>query len=182
MKFNFKDSTFDRFNFLIDIYDYDLIKKTNSEVVYKSDHMMIRILYCSYTSELTMNFKANFMNFKNEISFIDVSEYYHEIPTSYMANDQLSLDACLDKLSLFIQTKAVDLIKGNEFLFRKIYTFSQEENIKYNDELQMSFVRDKLALLWKQKKYSEIVQLLTPITDKLTSLELKKLDYAKKHS
>lgn len=97
-----------------------------------------------------------------------------------MASEQKRLEFCLERLTCFINTKAVAALIGNELFFKRLNIYDQEENVKYTKALHMSFIRNRLDKLWAEKNFPEIVKLLTPVKEQLTPTEIKKLEYARK--
>jgi hypothetical protein len=65
-------------------------------------------------------------------------------------------------------------------VFERLRVQRQAWTRDFAREVNLYQARRKLDAAWHDKNYAKIVELLEPICEELTSIELKKLDYAKK--
>lgn len=70
----------------------------------------------------------------------------------------------------------------NAGLFQLLKEQRQTWAADFADEVNLRQARRKLDAAWHAKNYAEVVALLRPLRDALTSIELHKLEYAEKHA
>ncbi len=123
-----------------------------------------------------------------------------ESPYSYSLTDILAMEnagvpeqrhpfqvADKNKLEPFIKKLADDASKyarpalaGNLMFFRRMKVFTNEKAQAYMQEMKFTQIRSEVKEAWKERNYEKIIDLYTPIEERLSRSEKGKLDYAKK--
>lgn len=183
MDINFEKPVLDNFDFLCKEYFFRVIcdtgKKRYESIRYENDNVLFEIKYNHYSYEIDLIFYQKEIGI--EVNLSELECFYGSILDISMASNQNALNNCIKKISNFIRCFTKKIILGDPFTYRRIYKFSKEKNVIYNEELRMVTIRNKLSELWLKKKYFDVVKLLLPVENKLTPTEVKKLEYAKKH-
>jgi hypothetical protein len=86
------------------------------------------------------------------------------------------------KLSETFKKYAEDILRGNPAVFAKLKKQSDQWRKSFAREVLASHVRPKAEEAFRSKNYKEATQLYESILSELTPAELKKLEYARKHS
>jgi hypothetical protein len=73
-------------------------------------------------------------------------------------------------------------ILGDSELFSRLKLQREEWARNYALETQLEQVRKKSESAWAEKNFEKVVQVLAPLQEHLNPSDLKKLEYAKKHS
>lgn len=105
-----------------------------------------------------------------------------EMIDGLMVVDTARLQGALELLARLTLEHASDFLSGNKFSFAQISKLSDLESKIYAHERDLRSARAKAEIAWTQKQYPGVVATLTSIEQYLSPAEIKRLDYARKHS
>ncbi len=178
----------DKFSFLVSEYSFCCVEATNYVVRFESDKVFVSVRYDASRSfeldvevgELNVLYGGEERPFNlGEILRLEGAEK-KERYTFFQASEPEALTNCTARLALLLSTYGVEFLKGNKYSFKRLSTFREKECNQYALETELTDIRRKVQVAWKDKNYSRVVELYQPVEDVISEAEKKKLAFAKK--
>jgi hypothetical protein len=72
------------------------------------------------------------------------------------------------------------MLNGDLEMLEKVQALRKEKSDAYIKEMNLRPIREMADIAWRQRDYVKFVGLYSSVEDDLTSVELKKLEYARK--
>lgn len=82
----------------------------------------------------------------------------------------------------FLECVRSGILEDTQHLFSRLAQQQKEIVHNYAMEIEMNQARQKSASAWAKKDYARVVEALAPIRDKLSSVDLKRLEYSEKRT
>jgi hypothetical protein len=176
------------FGFLTTEYGFRHVKVEPTFVRYESDSVFVNIYHGRSSHELGA-----------EVGLLDtVQEYDQGYPLSalirlvdkdewdryrtFTATTPELVKTGVKKVSETFQKYAVDALRGDPTIFSKLKIQREQMTESYAREVLAGHVKPKAEDAFRNKNYKEAAELYESIRTELSPAELKKLEYAKKHS
>jgi len=99
----------------------------------------------------------------------------------YAAHTALNVTEGVTKLAELFNKCADTGILNDSSLFSRLKIQRAECSKMYALDVQLEQARNKAAGVWKEKNFQKFIDILAPFQNQLSSVELKKLEYAKTH-
>lgn len=184
---NFFEEVKKNFAFLESKYDFMIAESLPTYVRYESPKMFINIYHGRISYEIGLEFGRldSEKNQKDCYSLWALINLFNENTAKkyrlFAARTSELVKKGVAELSqLFKQYENFIFIDG-ETVFDKLLLQREQLGKEYEKEVYTYQVRSKVEVAFKAKNFSEVVRLYESILDRLTPLEIKKLEYAKKH-
>lgn len=172
------------FNFLVKEFEFSMSIQDSYSVYFENDVVIIKF-YFDYYQSLEVICSIKVKSYENDIYIYDVMEFVHykgeivfsrEEPNIYQKITNSVL-----KLRNFFQSEGKNCLLKNSYFFSLLVRYKEEKINQYNVKRDLEYLKTQLDILWNNRKYSEIVTLLSPMRTWLNKSEIMKLEYAKKH-
>ncbi|WP_042955284.1 hypothetical protein [Pseudomonas sp. G5(2012)] len=99
-----------------------------------------------------------------------------------MVVDEEGLSNILPRVANLILIHAADFLSGNKESYSQIQEWRNMECKKFELDSSLKYAREIIEEAWKARDYETIVNVLSPIKGGLTEFEIKRLEYALKHT
>lgn len=179
----------ENFNFLIAEYGFSLIKESDCQVRFESDHVFVIVHYDAERSyELDVEIGQLKALFNNEERPFNLGEVLRT-ERVFEGNKYRSFQACssdilekgVSKLALLLSLNAKDYLLNNKFSFKRLSDLRKSESDQYELEAKLANIRREAKLAWQKKDYYKVVSLYGAVESMLSSAEKKMLHIAKKN-
>lgn len=190
VKLRFAEEVLKAFCFLVKEYKFKVITIQSTVVIYESKKILITIYHgrSSYVLELEIKRKGNFPEAQEqgftlgELIFLLSGDFNEAKQSSFQVSNAKGVKLFIPRLAELFKKYSQPILKGDLEIFNRLWEQRERDREKYAKEVHLSHIREKAEVSWHKKDYVKIVGLLEPVKKDLTSVELKKLEYAKKQS
>ena len=100
--------------------------------------------------------------------------------TFFQASNKDQIQVLVRKLPEYVKKYAKPILDGHYEIFEKLQILRKNKSDAYIREAELRNIRERGDIAWKQKDYVKFIELYNQVKDGLTSIEGKKLDYARK--
>jgi hypothetical protein len=176
------------FAFLKSEYGFKCVKNSPWLVRYESDVVFINIYFdwnrsYEFGCELGRN-----DNLRGSLKVpFDIGEIIRSkgnsdehIGSSFQVTSRDSLEKFAKELASSLKYYAHEFLRGSSDAFNQVADLRDKECKEYALEKELRLMRSKLGDAWHNKDYQKVIELLSPLREKLRESELKKLKYALK--
>jgi hypothetical protein len=180
----FAEEVKDRFSFLGTL-GFRRVRSEPTLVRFESSKMSINVYHGRRSFEIDLEIEpahspADAYSFAAILRLIDRQQLGHT--RSYATHTAQGVAEGVRELAeLFQQCIATGILNDSE-LFSRLKTQSAEWARDYAFETQLEQALKKFESAWATKDFGKVVQILAPFQEHLSQLNLKKLEYARKHS
>jgi hypothetical protein len=84
------------------------------------------------------------------------------------------------ELALLVKKHAGPALNGDSSFFAELSALRQTNSDAYLIEMKLKRIRQEVDKAWRTKDYARVLDLYEPLQGSLTTVELKKLEYARK--
>ena len=88
----------------------------------------------------------------------------------------------LAKLASLVRRYAGPALLSEPGIFERLAERRKLNSVEYAKRMELEDVRAEADSAWHSKDFRRVVELLEPLAEQLTPLEIKRLGYAKNHS
>jgi hypothetical protein len=187
IQLGFTPEVLSTFHFLTQVYCFKPVKTDLTFVRYESDLIFVNIYHGRRSYELgveigklekdssvpeigyTIGEIMDFVGVRNDLKF-----------TFFQSSNKDQIKVLLKKLAAYVRDYASEILNGNLGILMRVQMLQQEKSDAYIKEMNLRHIREKADIAWRQKDYIKFVELYNPVEEDLTSVEVKKLEYARK--
>jgi hypothetical protein len=187
IQLGFTPEVLSTFHFLTQDYCFKPVKTDLTFVRYESDLIFVNIYHGRRSYELgveigklekdssvpeigyTIGEIMDFVGVRNDLKF-----------TFFQSSNKDQIKVLLKKLAAYVRDYAGEILNGNLEILMRVQMLQQEKSDAYIKEMNLRHIREKADVAWRQKDYIKLVELYNPVAEDLTSVEVKKLEYARK--
>ncbi len=183
----FESAVLSNFSFLIDTHGFRYHEQRISEIIlfitYDNSDVYVTLSYYTLEHEPSLSFGRRGID--------DVPGAY-----SFVSDDLIALDCCrswtwiqshddrlgswVADLARLLATCGLQCLAGDPSVFVEMQTRRDARLAHWVHEEETKKIRRQAEIAWKSKDYNLVIRLYASI-DKLSMLEMKRLDYARKH-
>ena len=182
LKFNY--SVRCNFQFLVNEYGFEIVKEKSTFVRYETDKLFVNIYHGRLSYELGfecgLKSKGEKTRYRLHTILRGLIGDEHNKQTFYQASNQEAIFNCLKKIADIVKEYCPQLLLAEYKAFAKIEHASTKEGQELTEKYTVGPIKERAEQAWKNKEYEKVRSLYTPIKDKLSQLELKRLNYADK--
>lgn len=182
---HFATSAIEAFNFLERDYGYAVFANDLYHVLYKNGGLTIRIFHGKQSYEIGFEFSSQAHQNGNRyrlpiiLKAIDVDASKFE-RGYFQAHEEDKIRSSLKKLADIVQKYGAKFLLGGLSTFAEIEAVEKAENTRVTDQYSLSGKRKRVEKAWDSGEYEKVVEIYETYKEKLTKLELKRLEYAKR--
>lgn len=187
VQLRFTPEVLSNFHFLIKDYDFRCVKAEVTFVRYESKFIFMNIYHGRRSYELGVEIgKLEKSHVEQENGFtigevMDLAGVRKDLRfTFFQASSKDQVQIFVRKLAEYVKKYAKPILDGHYEIFEKLEILRKNKSDAYIREAELRNIREMADVAWKQKEYTKFVELYNPVKDGLTSIERKKLDYARK--
>jgi hypothetical protein len=176
------------FKFLSTDYDLICVKVDPTFVRYESRSIFVNIYHGRRSSELdveigklekTPGIQENWYTIGEVMDLMGVRKKLGF--TFFQASTRERVQMLVPKLAEYVREYARPIFEGNLSIFESLHNLRSKKSEEYIKEMYLSQIREEAENAWHEKNYAKLVELYSSMKDDLTSVEVKKLQYAQKH-
>jgi hypothetical protein len=188
MDLGFKEIAVKAFMFLETQYGFKCVESGQWSVRYESELVCISVYFDGARSfELGCSLErlnSSRSSCSNSLDLGDLLRY--KAGSVEGSSFQVTTKNALKKFTSLLAEKlgayGHEILLGDNLVFDRVVELRDLANLDYAREGRLEEISHSLEIAWKAKKYQEVVELLAPAKKWLTATEVKKLEYARKHT
>jgi hypothetical protein len=187
MQLGFTSEVLSTFHFLTQDYDFKCVKTDITFVRYESGSIFINIYHGRRSYELGVEIgKLEKDPNAQEIGYtigeiMDFAGVRKDLKfTFFQSSNRDQIKILVRKLAEYVKSYAGPILNGDLKILKKVQILQKEKSDAYIKEMNFRHIREMADVAWKQKDYVKFVGLYSPVEGDLTSVEAKKLEYARK--
>lgn len=187
IQLGFTSEVLSSFHFLIKDYDFKCAKTESTYIRYESDFIFVNVYHGRRSYELGVEIgklEKNHPIQENGYSIgeiMDLMDVRKDLKfTFFQASSKDQVQILVRKLAGYVKRYAKPILDGDYGIFEKIRILRKNKSDTYIREIDLRNIREMADIAWRQKDYVKFVELYNQVKDALTSIEAKKLDYARK--
>ena len=184
----FKKEVLCYFNFLIKEYAFRLITEEETQVSFESDKVLINVYHelLSYELIFEIGIKPSALGLiESKYTLSEIVELGNGQSDTknvfFQASTASGVKKCISKMADLVNQYAQGALVGDKLVYEKLKLLQKHKSDKLINEMKLSRIRSKAEKLWKDKSYEQYINLYEGSQIELSIIELKKLEYAKKH-
>jgi hypothetical protein len=172
------------FRFLIDKYGYHLVQAQPTFVRYESDQMFVNVYHGRSSYEL--GFECGLIaegedsRYRLPVIIRGLLGDDHKEQTVFQVSQKESVASCLKKIANLVATYCGPILRGEQSALDRVAEASATVSREIMEEYTIKPIKEQADQAWKNKDYSRVKSLYESVKDHLTSLELKRLEFARK--
>ena len=182
----FKEAVLSAFYFLTTEYGFRCVKTEVTFVRYESSSAFINIYHGRGSFELGFEIGplAESPELEEHFSLgdvVDVMDARKETGYNFFqVSDREGVQKFVPRLAELVRKYADLALRGNQEFFRRLREMQTQKSDLFLKEMRLEQIRPKVEIAWREKNYRKAVELYESVHNDLSSLELQKLDYARK--
>lgn len=99
----------------------------------------------------------------------------------FQASTDSGVKKCISEMAELVIQYAQGALGGDRLVYEKLKLLQKQRSDKLINEMELRCIRSKAEKLWRGKNYEQYIKLYEGSQIELSPIELKKLNYAKKH-
>jgi hypothetical protein len=176
------------FKFLSTEYGFQCVRIEQTFVRYESISSFVNIYHGRRSFELGVEIgrlekvpglQENWYTIGEILDLIGVREKLGF--TFFQASTHERVQMLVPKLAEYVREYARPIFEGDSKIFESLSNLRRKKSEDLIREMRLSQIRDKATTAWHKKDYAKLIELYNSMKDDLTQVEIKKLEYAKKH-
>jgi len=173
------------FQFLIDKYGFKLIQEEATFLRYESEWVFINIYHgrLSYEIGFECGLKSKGEDSRYRLPTILrglLGEAYSK-EAVLQASEKEAILRCIVKMAELVSKHCGSLLNAEELAFAQVEKASVEESQEITEKYTIDPVKRQAEQAWRKKDYDKVKSLYRSIINKLSPIEIKRLEYASKH-
>lgn len=184
----FKKEVLYYFNFLIKEYGFQLITEEETHVSFESDKVLINIYHELLSYELIFEIckKPSAIGLiENKFTLSEIVELCNGQSDTknvfFQASTASGVKKCISNMADLVNQYAKGALVCDKLLYERLKLLQKQRSDILINEMELRRIRSKAEKFWKDKNYEQYIKLFEGSQKELSSIELKKLEYAKKH-
>jgi hypothetical protein len=173
------------FDFLLQDYPFRLIDveeySSGIRYRYESPKVIVELSFFRHELGLTIGRKDSEEKDGLSVSTTDLIILANHEPFCDLIFSVEGMESWLGEMAEVLKQHGRPFLIGDTKAYQKIAESQSSRSESYMLEMQLSNIRTKLNQAWEAKDYTSVVTILKPVKKHLSSVELKKLEYAQKH-
>lgn len=173
------------FNFLFRDYSFRLVheEEYSSGIGFRFESPKVALEISFIRHELGFRIGMKDLEEKEglPVSIEDLVIIANHEPFCDLVYSEEGMIAWLGEIEAVLKSHGGPLLVGDSTAYRNLRESQRSRNESSMREMQLRDIREKLIHVWETRDYTAIVRLLHPMKQYLSSVELKKLEYAQKH-
>jgi hypothetical protein len=187
IKLGFTPAVLSSFHFLIEDYKFKCVKTDVTFVRYESKSMFVNIYHGRISCEIGVEIGKLEEDPSIQENWYTIGEILDTVGvrkdlkfTFFQSSDKDVIKKLLGKLAEYVKNYAEPMLNGDLEMLEKVQALRKEKSDAYIKEMNLRPIREMADIAWRQRDYVKFVGLYSSVEDDLTSVELKKLEYARK--
>ncbi len=188
MDLGFTDSVKEAFHFLEQEYGFRCTETSPWLVSYESADVFVRVVFDGTRSyELSCSIGRNDNFYGSRDVPHDLGEVVRskgvasqDAHAAFQVTTSESLKKFVAVLAGLLKQHGQDLLTGDDTAFTKVSAFRDADCAEYAVQAELAQMRSLLEAAWREKDYTRVVELLSPLDEKLSGSERKKLNFARR--
>lgn len=184
----FKKEVLYYFNFLVNEYGFQRVTEEETHVSFESDKVLINIYHelLSYELIFEIGLKPSSLGLiESKYTLSEIVELGNGQSNTkdifFQASTASGVKKCISKMADLVNQYAKGALIGDKLVYEKLNLIQKQRSDKLINEMELRRIRQKAERLWRDKNYEQYIKLYEGSQKELTSIELKKIEYAKKH-
>lgn len=183
----FKKEVLCCFNFLIKEFGFQLITEEETHVSFESDKVLINIYHELLSYELIFEIcqKPRILGLmESKFTLTEIVELGNNGQSKsvfFQASTASGVKKCILNMADLVNQYAQGALVGDKLVYKKLKLLQKQRSDKLINEMELKLIRSKAEKFWKDKNYEQYIKLFEGSQKELSYIELKKLEYAKKH-
>lgn len=188
MSKKFSDLVKDKFSFLIHQYSFICADENESCVRFESREVFVSVHYDANRSyeigveigqkDALYSGQERPFNLEEVLRLKGVEE--KKGYRTFQAADSTALENCISRFAVWLETYATDLLKNDQFSFKRLSDLREKECDQYELEAKLSHIRREAQVSWSKKDYMKVLELYLPVEKYLSDSEKKKLAFVQR--
>jgi hypothetical protein len=174
------------FDFLLQDYPFRLIdvEEYSSGIRYRYESPTVAVEMSFILHELGLKIGMKDSEEKDglSVSIEDLVILANHGPFHDLVFSVEGMESWLGEMAEVLKTHGKPFLIGDTKAYKKIAESQSSRAESYMMEMKMRSIREKLNQAWEAKDYTSVVAILKPVKNYLSLAELKKLEYAQKHT
>ena len=187
----FEEEVLSRFSFLAKEYSFGepSVENYGSSVwiVYRSSAVYVKFVYGGIGREITMTFGRVGIDDR-----ADRMDFYHNdirqrVPSEnekfdFMAFNERAVVLCVEKLANLMQRFGQPYLSCDDSAYELLLELKKARISDWQNKMKVKDAKKAADSAWQKKNYEEVIEALNPVRELLNRVDLKKLEYATKHT
>jgi len=175
------------FDFLERKHDFQIIERSRTAVVYESKAVRAVLFYDDQRSfEVSLGLSLKNNSSQPAFSFEEILRSLNvppvEWPSGYAAQKLDIAGRIIKKMADIMSRYSVRLLQGDPDSWSLLAEQRWTDCIAYAATTNLTQAKRTADAAWAEKDFGKVVRVLAPLQEHLNPSDLKKLEYAKKHS
>jgi hypothetical protein len=187
IQLGFTSEVLSSFHFLVEDYNFKCVKTDVTFVRYESKFVFVNIYHGRRSYELGVEIGKLENHLPIREDWYSIGEIMDLMGvrknlrfTFFQASSKDQIQILVRKLAEYVKKYAKPILDGHYEIFEKLEILRKNNSDAYIREAELQNIRERADIAWKQKDYVKFIELYNQVKDGLTSIEGKKLDYARK--
>lgn len=183
----FPDVVIESFAFLEHDYGYQVTECGSTRVVYETDCVWIAVYYGRQSFELGVEFcrKQLGVEMTEVVRLSTVLAALvgpsHALPTFFQTSNSSVLVTSVRRIADIVRAECAPILAGDAKAFDQVARRAKVENEIAIRQLQVRPLRERAAMAWRDRNYTEYIANCEALGRDMTPVEAAKLAYARKH-
>jgi len=169
---------------LLRTYGFDCTNATPYAVDFRSHGVTLRLAHDKFSYEIEV-ILAPLADQSQKYGIANLLRFSlgpgHKEQSFFQASSRGSVDKCLMAIRAILEEHGDPVLSGDAVAFEQMRQLVRIDREMYTKEVVQEPVRRAAQEAWKRHEYATVVGLYDSIRDNLTSLEKKRLAYARQH-
>lgn len=182
----FEAAVSDLFNFLLSDYQYSVVHREPTLVRFESDKAFLNVYQGRRSYELGVELgllsAAPGSPAGSSFDLREIIELLGDPADARLRTAATTPDVVrtlLAKLASLVKRYAGPALLSEPGIFERLAERRKFKSVEYAKRMELEDVRAEADRAWHSKDFRRVVELLEPLAEQLTPLEIKKLRYAK---
>jgi len=187
-KLGFMEEVLNQFDFLKTEYEFNCVKTEVTFVRYESNKVFINVYHgrASYELGFEIGLQPSSLNTsERKFTLSEIIELAGALGdtgyTYYQVSTKDGIKEFVPKVAELVKKYAKNALLGDILTFEKMELIQKQRSDKYLKEMELNRIRPKANEAWHNKRYKEFIELYEAVMNNISSAEIKKIEYARKH-
>ncbi len=185
IKLGFMESVLANFRFLHDL-GFGPVQEEVTFVRYESPSVFVNIYHGRSSFELGVEV-GRLEEPREAITLYDIISWAGALNAEgfgqhvmFQVSSPKGVQQFVSKLASLVQQYGMPFLQGNYTAYKEVLEARSHAAADYEKQVQLLDLRRRAEAAWEAKNFAEVVQLYSSMKPHMTTLEVKRLDYAEK--